>query len=86
MAQSSSNIDTKLIKLLNERNIPFELLPHSKPVFTCEDAAMERKVPIGEMVKCLILVDKNTGRYYMGSVLGDKRVSLSKLRKYLKSL
>lgn len=72
-------METKITSLLDSRGIKYRLLPHSKPVFTCEDAARERGVPLDEMIKCILLVDKQK-RYFLACMTSEKRVDTQKVR------
>jgi len=72
-------METKVTKYLDELNISYRLLPHKKPVYTCEDAAKERNVPLNEMIKCILLVDKGK-KYILACCPADKRVDLDKIR------
>jgi len=58
---------------LRKNSIPYRLLPHQKPAFTVEDAVRERGVKVDEMVKSILLVDKNK-RYCLACIPGDKQV------------
>lgn len=75
-------METKITKLLDSKGVEYRLLPHQKPVFTCEEAAEERKVPLEEMVKCILLVDKKK-RYFLACVSADKRLDTQKVRDIL---
>ena len=66
---------TKITHLLDTNNISYHLLPHSEPVFTVEAAARQRGVVKEEMVKSILLRDKD-GRYVMACVTGDVRLDL----------
>lgn len=71
-------MDTKATKRLDEQGISYERLRHSEPALTCEKAAEERKRPLGEMVKCILVVDKKR-RYYLACTLADARLDTKKL-------
>jgi len=72
-------METKITEYLDSLNVSYRLLPHSKPVYTCEDAAKERNVPLNEMIKCILLVDKDK-KYILACTSADKRVDLVKVR------
>ncbi|MCD6478720.1 MAG: YbaK/EbsC family protein [Candidatus Diapherotrites archaeon] len=72
-------METKITQLLDSKGIKYRLLPHEKPVFTCEDAAKERNVPLDEMIKCLLLVDKKKN-YFLACIPADKMVDTRKVR------
>jgi len=65
---------TRITELLDTHNVAYRLLPHSEPVFTVEAAARQRGVVKGEMVKSILLRDKD-GHYAMACVLGHARVN-----------
>lgn len=74
--------DTKVIRLLKSKNVPYRLLPHDEPVYTVTAAAAQRGVIQGEMVKSILLRDKNR-RYVMACVTGDARLDPKAVRSYL---
>jgi Cys-tRNA(Pro)/Cys-tRNA(Cys) deacylase len=74
--------DTVVIRLLDAEGIPYRLLPHSEPVFTVDAAAAQRGVSKEEMVKCILLRDKNH-QYAMACVRGDARVDPKAVRSQL---
>lgn len=74
---------TKITALLDAHNVPFTLLPHTEPVFTVEAAATQRGVVKEEMVKSILLREKNGQRYVMGCVTGDVRLDPKAVRAYL---
>ena len=82
-AQYMQNVNINITKILEDSNIPYRLLPHQKPVYTCEIAAAERGVPLDEMIKCLVLINEKDNTPLMTCVTADKRVSLSKIKKLL---
>lgn len=72
-------METKITQLLDSKGIKYRLLPHEKSVFTCEEAAKERKVPIDEMIKCILLVDKKKN-YFLSCMTSDKMVDTQKVK------
>ncbi|HSG18305.1 MAG TPA: YbaK/EbsC family protein [Anaerolineae bacterium] len=76
------NPDTKVIRLLESKNILFRLLPHDEPVYTVAAAAAQRGVVKEEMVKSILLRDKNH-HYVMACVTGDARLDPKAVRAYL---
>jgi len=72
-------MQTKITELLSKNNISFRLLPCSKPVFTCEEAAQQRGISINEMIKCILLVDKDK-KYFLACLQGDKQLDPNKVR------
>lgn len=73
---------TKITDLLDTYGISYRILLHTQPVFTVEAAAEQRGVVKEEMVKSILLCDKN-GRYVMACVTGDARLNPKAVRTYL---
>ena len=73
---------TKVTRILDSHNIAYRVLPHSEPVFTVEAAAKQRGVAEQEMVKCILLRDKD-GHYVMACVQGHARLDTKALRMHL---
>jgi len=71
---------SKVEEILSLKGISYQVLSHSKPVYTCEEAARERNVPLHEMVKTILLVDKS-GQY---CIPGNRQLNLQKVREALK--
>lgn len=74
--------DTKIIRLLESRKVPYRLLPHDEPVYTVRAAAAQRGVNQEEMVKSILLRDKNR-RYVMACITGDARLNPKAVRAHL---
>ena len=70
---------TKVTDLLDKQDIPYRLLPHTEPVYTVEAAAAQRGVVMEEMVKSILLRDRNQ-RYVMACVLGHTRLDPKAVR------
>ena len=77
-----TTIKTKIMDLLDARKISYRLLLHSEPVFTVEEAAAQRGVSKDEMVKSILLRDKDE-HYVMACVLGYSRVNPKAVRTYV---
>ncbi|MGE5602984.1 MAG: aminoacyl-tRNA deacylase [Nitrososphaerales archaeon] len=77
-----TQIRTRVLEVLDEQGIPYRLLPHSEPVFTVEAAARQRGVVKEEMVKTILLRDRD-GRYVVACVTGDARVDPRRVRESL---
>lgn len=77
-----TTIRTKIIDVLDAHKIAYRLLPHSGPVFTVEEAAAQRGVSKEEMVKSILLRDKDE-HYVMACVLGYARVNPKTVRTYV---
>ena len=67
-------LKTRITELLDAHNTAYRLLRHGEPVFTVEAAARQRGVVKEEMVKSILLRDKD-GHYAMACVLGHARVN-----------
>ena len=79
-----TTVRTKIIDLLDAQKIGYRLLQHSEPVFTVEEAAAQRGVSKDEMVKSILLRDKDE-HYVMACVLGYSRVNPKAVRTYVPS-
>src|SRR3989344_2076920 len=75
---------TKITEFLDKKNIKYKVLNHSKEVYTCEEAAKERNVPLDEMVKCILLKSKDKF-YFLACLLADKQIEPNKVREILNS-
>ena len=73
---------TKITDILDAHKITYRVLRHSEPVFTVETAARQRGVVKEEMVKAILLRDKD-GRYVMACVTGDARLDPKAVRAHL---
>ncbi len=70
----------QVIDYLNERNIPYKIKHHSKPVFTSEDAAQERGVHLSQIIKTMLLANKE-GEMIVAVLPGHKRLDRKKLKR-----
>ena len=73
-------MNTAVTEKLDELQIEYKIKPHTKPVYTSEDAARERGVRLSQIVKTMLLMDEN-GRIVVAVLPGDKRLDLKKLKK-----
>ena len=73
---------TKITDTLDAHGITYRVLPHSEPVFTVETAVRQRGVIKEEMVKAVLLRDKE-GRYVMACVTGNARLDPKAVRSHL---
>jgi Cys-tRNA(Pro) deacylase len=73
---------TRVTTLLASLGIPYTVLPHTEPVFTVEAAAAQRGVVKEEMVKSILLRDRD-GRYVMACVTGDAQLDPKAVRAQL---
>lgn len=73
-------LQLKLVRELLDRNrIPYEVSEHA-PVYTSEEAARVRRVPLKTGVKALILKTE-TGNFVVGLIAADRKLELKKLAK-----
>lgn len=71
----------QILDFLEEKEAKFKLIIH-KPIFTAEEGAFVRKVPLRLGVKSLIFkLDKD--QFMLILVRGDKKADLNKMRKIL---
>jgi Cys-tRNA(Pro)/Cys-tRNA(Cys) deacylase len=78
------SIRDQIISALEEGGIPYRNKPHASPVFTSEDAARERGVALKQIVKTMILRDKN-GHIVVALLPGDRRLHIKKINRLLGS-
>ncbi len=72
-------VQTKITTLLDTHGVAYRVLPHSEPVFTVEAAAAQRGVVKDEMVKSILLKDRD-GRYVMACVPGEAKLDPQAVR------
>ncbi len=70
---------TKITDLLDAHGIAYRILPHREPVFTVEAAVAQRGVPKEEMIKSILLRDRE-GRYVMACVTGEAQLDPQAVR------
>lgn len=75
----AAEINTRVTRFLDQQGVPYRLLPHDEPVFTVETAAAQRGVNAEEMVKSILLRDKDR-RYVMACVTGPSRLDPKAVR------
>jgi Cys-tRNA(Pro) deacylase len=73
-----SKIRTRAVRALEEMGIPYQVLQHKHRVRNAEEAAVERGMPLRQVVKSL-LVRRPDRRHVLALVRGDQRLSLKKL-------
>jgi prolyl-tRNA editing enzyme YbaK/EbsC (Cys-tRNA(Pro) deacylase) len=74
-----ATIKTKITDRLDALGIAYRVLPHAEPVFTVEAAAAQRGVVKEEMVKSILLKDRD-GHYAMACVPGEARLDPQAVR------
>lgn len=73
-----AKIRTHAVRALDRMGIPYRLLQHQHPATNVEEAAVERGLPVRQVVKSLLVRGSNQ-RYVVALVRGDQRLSLKKL-------
>jgi len=76
-------IRTHASRALDEMGIPYQVLKHDHKAKNVEEAAAERRVPVQQVVKTL-LVRRPDRRHLIALVRGDQRLSLKKLARLTK--
>ncbi|MBN1657966.1 MAG: hypothetical protein JXA93_06165 [Anaerolineae bacterium] len=71
-------IRTHAIRALDELNIPYTVVEQAHKAKNVEQAAVERGVPVAQVVKTLLIRRANR-RHVIALVRGDQRLSLKKL-------
>ncbi len=69
----------ELTDFLDDQKIPYRVKYHSKPVFTSEDAAIERGVRLSQIVKTMLLADGND--ILVAVLPSHRRLDVKKLKK-----
>ena len=77
------SIRNKIMEKLAEAGIQYKIKPHTSPVFTSEDAARERGVALKQIVKTMILREKE-GRIVVALLPGDKRLHIKTINRLLR--
>lgn len=72
-------IRTKITELLDAHGVAYRVLPHTEPVYTVDAAAAQRGVVKEEMVKSILLKDRD-GRYVMACVPGPAKLDPQAVR------
>jgi Cys-tRNA(Pro) deacylase len=73
-----TKLRTHAIRALDEKGIPYRVLMQAHKATNVEEAAIERGVPLRQIVKSL-LVRQPDRRHVLALVRGDQRLSLKKL-------
>ena len=74
-----ASFKTRLTDFLDDQKIPYRVKYHSKPVFTSEEAAIERGVRLSQIVKTMLLADGND--ILVAVLPSHKRLDVKKLKK-----
>lgn len=78
-----SLIRTRITEFLDVQGVAYQVLPHSKAVFTVDEAAAQRGVSREEMVKSILLRESKRRRYVMACVTGAARLNPQAVRQAL---
>lgn len=78
----TASIQTLVTQALEAAGIPYTVRPHSRPVFTTEEAAKERGVRPAQIVKVMIAAD-GQGQLIAVLIPGHRRLDLPRLRQAL---
>jgi Cys-tRNA(Pro) deacylase len=70
------------MRILDSHGIQYVVKQHSRPVFTVEEAALERGVRESQIVKAMV-VKKGDGSFCLALVPGHRKLSLKKVRQTL---
>lgn len=73
---------TQIIEFLKKNKVSFTETEH-EPVFTSEQAARARGVPISQGMKTLLLKSSQQKRFFLVVLPGDKKLDSAKIRKLL---
>ena len=75
----TKELHTRVTHYLDERNVPYKIKFHSRPVFTSEEAAVERGVRLSQVIKTMLLTD---GKEILIVVLpSDRKLETKKIKK-----
>lgn len=74
-----SGYSTPVTRLLTTHGIPFRLVVHGKPALTVAEAAAQRQMRPGQLVKTMVLRLPD-GRHVAALVPGDREVDLKLVR------
>ena len=73
-------MQTRVTQILDDAGIEYQLKPHSRPVFTTQEAAQERGVPEAQIVKTMI-VETAAGDTLVALIPGDRKLNWAGLRR-----
>lgn len=76
-----NNFSTPIIQYLIQHGVEYKILPHSTPAISIEDAANQRGIATGLMLKTVLLRDMG-GLLFLACVPGDQQVDPKKVRAF----
>lgn len=78
-----TDMKEKIIDLLDEHKVFYQLIEYTKPACTIEAGAAQRGGVQQDMIKSILLREKSNGRYVMACVPGDLRLNPQAVRAHL---
>ena len=72
-------MQTATTRSLDQAQVPYRILPHDGPVFTCEDAARSRGVRPAQVTKTMLGKDPS-GKLYAMLLPGDQKLKIKRVR------
>lgn len=75
---------TTVTDFLDEYGVEYTVKTHLRPALTCELAAEERGVRVGQIVKCMV-GETDEGQLVVMLIPGDRTLKSSKAKKFLKA-
>jgi len=73
---------TVITEKLEALKLNYTVKPHSQPVYTSKAAARERGVRLSQIVKTMLLMDRDE-RMVAAVLPGDKKLDLKKIKKHM---
>jgi Cys-tRNA(Pro)/Cys-tRNA(Cys) deacylase len=70
---------TIITEYLDELDVPYKIKHHAKPVFTSEEAAKERGVRVSQIIKTMLLMDRD--EVVVAVLPAHKKLDVKKLKK-----
>jgi Cys-tRNA(Pro)/Cys-tRNA(Cys) deacylase len=70
---------TIITEYLDELDVPYKIKHHAKPVFTSEEAAKERGVSVSQIIKTMLLMDRD--EVVVAVLPAHKKLDVKKLKK-----
>jgi Cys-tRNA(Pro)/Cys-tRNA(Cys) deacylase len=72
-------MNTIITEYLDQLGVPYKIKHHAKPVFTSEEAAKERGVRVSQIIKTMLLMDRD--EVVVAVLPAHKRLDVKKLKK-----
>ena len=74
------HMDTPVIRHLEAQGVAYRLKPHDQPVYTSEEAAVQRGVRLSQIVKTMLLQTRDHG-IVVAVLPGDRRLDVKRVKK-----